>query len=202
MNIENNTDFPQIIINSIPAPELVENKVQRKEIQYYLEGLREIDQMDVDFIVMVCNTIHLYIKILQKNISAPIINLQKEVEKELTLKNKKFLILGTPKTINELYNFKKLKIIKPTNKEILEISKIIYYYNKGVKQRNQTKKLIDICKRYTNKTDYVVSGCTELSVMLHNTNFCVIDTMEILLNSTIKQLQIQKDEIKKVKGVE
>ena len=48
--VKDNTDFPQILINSIPAPELVFNKTTEKDLRPYEEGLKELDSFGVDFI--------------------------------------------------------------------------------------------------------------------------------------------------------
>ena len=65
-SIKSNRDFPQIIINSIPAPELIYDKISDEELQPYIKGLKELDKFGVDFIIMICNTIHLYYDKLQK----------------------------------------------------------------------------------------------------------------------------------------
>ena len=83
LEIQSNTDFPQIIINSIPAPELVGNKIKEKELGPYVKGLKELDSMGPDFIIMVCNTIHLYLDYLQGHVKTPILNLREEIRKEL-----------------------------------------------------------------------------------------------------------------------
>lgn len=41
--IRSNRDFPQIIINSIPAPELIYEKVSIRDLRPYLQGLGELD---------------------------------------------------------------------------------------------------------------------------------------------------------------
>ena len=85
--IKSNKDYPQIIINSIPAPELIYEKILKEDLKPYIEGLKELDKFNPDFIVMVCNTIHLYYERLQKEVKTPIIDLRKEV-KEYLIKNK------------------------------------------------------------------------------------------------------------------
>ena len=72
--IKSNKDFPQIIINSIPAPELIQNKISNKDLKQYINGLKELDKLKPDFIVMICNTIHLFYNNLQKYIKTPIID--------------------------------------------------------------------------------------------------------------------------------
>ena len=81
--IRKNEDFPNIFINSIPAPELIFNKLDSADIELYLQGLQELDLVQPDFIVMVCNTIHLFHQELQSKIKSPLIDLRKEVEQEI-----------------------------------------------------------------------------------------------------------------------
>jgi len=87
--IKTNRDFPQIVINSIPAPELIHDKITKEELCHYIQGLKELDELGVDFIVMVCNTIHLYYEQLQQEINTPILDLRKELEDSLKRKKVK-----------------------------------------------------------------------------------------------------------------
>jgi aspartate/glutamate racemase len=58
--IRSNRDYSQIVVNSIPAPELIHDDITGRDLRPYVEGLKELDCFGVDFIVMVCNTIHLF----------------------------------------------------------------------------------------------------------------------------------------------
>src|SRR3989338_4925854 len=99
--IKSNKDYPQIIINSIPAPELIYEKILKEDLKPYIEGLKELDKFNPDFIVMVCNTIHLYYEALQAEIKTLILDLRKEVRDSLEKREiKSCLILGTSSTIN------------------------------------------------------------------------------------------------------
>lgn len=41
--IERNEDFPQILINSIPAPALIYDEISDEELNPYVDGLKELD---------------------------------------------------------------------------------------------------------------------------------------------------------------
>ena len=58
--IKSNKDFPPIIVNSIPAPELIYEEVSDKDLEPYIMGLKELEKFGADFIVMACNTIYLF----------------------------------------------------------------------------------------------------------------------------------------------
>jgi aspartate racemase len=87
--IKSNKDFPQIVINSIPAPELIYDEISDEELKVYIDGLKELDEFGVDFIVMVCNTIHLYYDKLQREVKTPILNLREEMKEFLRKRGNK-----------------------------------------------------------------------------------------------------------------
>jgi aspartate racemase len=197
---ESNEDFPQIIINSIPAPELTNNIIKKEELIYYKKGIMELDSMNLDFIIICCNTIHLYFGQITRGTNTLIINLKDELKKCLMdLENEKIGIIGTPKTTKKLYNFKKIKKIKPNKKENEIITKSINNYNSGKEKKIQKNNILKIINKFfeNKNTKKVLLGCTELEVMFSNNNFPKIEPLEILANTTIKKIR----SLKKLKDV-
>ena len=189
--INTNRDFPQIIINSIPAPELIYDKISEEELEPYLRGLKELEEFKVDFIVMVCNTIHLHHNMLQSKIKTQILDLRKEL-KDLLIKNrlKSTFIIGSPSTIKQgLYRFENIQYIEPDEEEIKLLSDSIFYFNKGTNKKEQIHKVKQICLKYLKKgAETVILGCTEFAVMLNNENFPKINTIDVLVEATINKL--------------
>ena len=189
--IKNNKDYPQIIINSIPAPELIYDKISDNDLEPYIKGLKELESFKVDFIVMVCNTIHLYYNRLQKEINTPILDLRKEVRELLKIKRmKSVLVIGTPHTIKQgLYRFKGIKTFEPSNKELRILSKAIFNFNRGFNKEIQVKEVKSICKKYLDKgAEHVILGCTEFAVMLDKENIPKINTIDVLAESVVKRI--------------
>lgn len=191
--IKSNRDFPQIIINSIPAPELIYDKISNEELQPYINGLKELDKFEVDFIVMVCNTIHLYYDELQKEINTPILNLKEEL-RELLIRNKikSTFIIGTPNTIKRgLYKFEDIKSFEPDEKEIEQLTDSIFNFNKGVDKQKQIKKVRTICHKYLNLgAETIILGCTEFAVMLGEESFPKINTIDVLVEAVIRRFSL------------
>lgn len=186
--IKNNRDYPQIFINSIPAPELIYNKISKKDLNLYIEGLKQLEENKVDFIVMVCNTIHLFYGKLQKEIKTPILDLRNELKKSLAEnKIKTVTVLGTPSTIKKgLYKFDGIKYLNPSVKEMKQLTDSIFNFNRGNETNKQTEVVKKICQKYLQKgSEIVVLGCTELALMLSDENLPTIDTVDILVESTI-----------------
>lgn len=189
--IKNNRDYPQIFINSIPAPELIYDKISKKDLNLYIEGLKQLEENKVDFIVMVCNTIHLFYGKLQKEIKTPILDLRNELKKILAEnKIKTVTVLGTPSTIKKgLYKFDGIKYLNPSVKEMKQLTDSIFNFNKGNETNKQTEVVKKICQKYLEKgSEIVVLGCTELALMLSNKNLPTIDTIDVLVESTIVTL--------------
>ena len=186
--IKSNKDFPQMIINSIPAPELIYERINEKDLIPYIKGLKELDNFKVDFIVMVCNTIHLYHGVLQDKINTPILDLREELKNMLIKeKVKSVFILGTLNTIKQgLYKFNGIKTLEPNKKELDQLTKAIFDFNKGLEKRKQIKKVKKICQKYLNKdVQIIILGCTEFAVMLDKEDMPKINTIDVLVDSTI-----------------
>lgn len=189
--IKSNTDFPQIIINSIPAPELVYDDIPEEDLTMHIEGLRQLDALGVDFIVMVCNTIHLFYDKLQSQIKTPIINLRNEVKRILDYNMvKSIFILGTPSTVNkDLYKFEDKNCMIPNKEELRELGKSIFEYNLGNRKENQAEKVKNMCNKYIGqgKAEVIVLGCTEVALMLEKEDFPKVNTIDVLVDAAVNR---------------
>lgn len=188
--IKSNRDFPQIVINSIPAPELIYEKISDEELKPYINGLKELDKFGVDFIVMVCNTIHLYYDKLQNEINTPIIDLREELRHMLKRKGiKSTLIIGTPNTIKQgLYRFRDIEHSEPNEEEIKKLTDSIFNFNKGIDKQKQVQKVRKICDKYLNEgAGTIILGCTEFAVMLGEENLPKINTIDTLVEVTTRK---------------
>ena len=151
--------------------------------------MKELDSYVVDYIVMVCNTIHLYYDRLQNEIKTPILNLKDELKELLINKNiKSTLIVGTPNTIKQgLYRFEDVKTYEPNEEEMELLTDSIFRFNKGDKK--VIKDVKKICDNYLNNgAKTVILGCTEFGVMLGNENIPKINTIDVLVDAVIKKL--------------
>jgi len=189
--IRSNKDYPRIIINSIPAPELIYENVHEKSLGPYIKGLKDLEKIGADFIVMICNTIYLFYERLQREIRVPILNLRKEVKKYLLKKNiKSIIVLGSPKVMKEgLYKFDEIKYVILSNEEIKKLSKAIFNFNRGFAKLKQRRIITKIAKKYLNQgVESIILGCTEIAVMLKDDDVPKINPMDILAEAIIKEL--------------
>ena len=167
---------------------MIYEKISDKELKPYLKGLKELDRFGVDFIVMICNTIHLYYDQLQEKIKTPILDLREELRNSLKRKGiRSTFILGTPNTIKKgLYKFDDIKYIEPNEKEVMELSNYIYNFNKGIKEQRVVQRIVEICRRY--EADAIILGCTEFALILADEKIPKINTIDILVDATIRRI--------------
>lgn len=190
--VKSNIDYPRIIINSIPAPELTTTKITLKQLEPYIQGVKSLEQYGADFVVMACNTIHLYHGLLQKEGTIPILNLKDAVRDYLvTNKLKSVSIFGTPVTVKEnLYKFRGIKYHNPNRKDLHVLSAAIENFNKGYKREEQIVKVTELAKKYlSGNSEVIILGCTEISLMLAESKIPRIDTLDILTVATVKQFE-------------
>ena len=183
--IRNNESYPQIIINSIPAPELIGDSYDENNLEMYLTGLEQLDSLKPDFIIMVCNTIHLFYDLCKIRIKTPIIDLREEIKNLIF--NKKVIVFGTPLAINRLYTFGD----KLEKNEINLLSNAIFNFNRGFKKELQIKIVKKLARKYGDYT--ILLGCTELALMLDGSCFDVINTIDVLVDATITNIYLNNE---------
>ena len=189
--IKSNSDFPRIIINSISAKELTGFNIKKTDLREYITGLKQLESNDPDFIVMVCNTVHLYLNTLRSEIRTEILDLRAEVLATLRKTGvKSMTVLGTPATMHGgLYASAGVKNITLKDQEALRISSAISRFNAGIEREKQTSLVRSIAKRYYGRSDAVAAGCTEISLMLQGSGISYLDTMDVLVEATIRKLE-------------
>ena len=201
--IKNNSDFPQIIINSIPAPELIHDKYSDKDLGQYIEGLKELEMHDPDFIVMVCNTIHFFHERLQKEVKTPIIDLRREVREHLkNNKVKTVIVLGSPISIKgELYKFEDINYVEIFEHDIEKLSESVYNFNRGFQRERQIDRVKGIARKYFKKesNSLIILGCTELELMLKDELLPKINPMDILADSAVRRILAKKKHLRRRK---
>jgi len=186
--IKSNQDFPTILINSIPAPELIFDNHSKEDLNSYIKGLMELESANPDFMVMACNTIHFFHRELQSRITVPILDLREKVMKHLSSKKIPHLtVFGTPITIkNDLFALQGTSNNMLEEIEINMLSMAISNFISGKDREFQINLVKEMAKKHS-RNGSVLVACTELSVMLEKFNMNKVDTMDILVEATIEE---------------
>lgn len=187
--VQHNSKYPQIIINSITIENnVVENNDYSEVITILARGIKELAILKPDFIVMVCNTVHLYLERI-KNESGfhNILNLPDIVYSRLNssiARQETICVLGSPQTVKgNLYNFSGYNYLNPTDSELAKINQIIYNYSATGDFPKYSNELIQmIQKKEKEGVSYFILCCTEISLLAKNYKTKHLDTLECLID--------------------
>lgn len=191
---------PNIVIDSVPisAIELdVISKGSSVEVCRLLESsVRRLSDIPVDFIVIPCNTVHIYFDQMRKSAGVPILNIIDETA--ISAKNrglKRVGVIATTTTVASGMYQKSLRTIGiqpmlPSIEDQKEITSIVVRILDGVATERDAGSLTRIVDRFGQRgADGVILGCTDLQLLIgQNEKIAVIDSMESLASATIKHI--------------
>ncbi|HWP61670.1 MAG TPA: aspartate/glutamate racemase family protein [Candidatus Paceibacterota bacterium] len=195
--IRRNADYPQIIINSINAPELTTLQVTDEMLAPYVEGLKELAALQPDYIVMACNSIHVFREQLIKQSGySNISDVAQIVAKAVGQRKGKICTLATPATvISGLYNIPGREYSDPAESELIEIGNVVANYNATGEIKKNKEMLMRIANAHQKDgASIYIAGCTEVSELLRSENdITLIDTLELLIEDTLQRIQPEAD---------
>lgn len=199
---KNKTARPSIIIGSVPLPFKIEkdlitkNKGSKRYIPYLIAEAKRLEKAGADFIVVPCNSVHVFIEDIRKSVSIPVLSIVEETVKFLKKRRLKNVgIISTSATIkNKLYEnaFSKERILFETPDELQQekMGKIIHNLVMGRQNNKDREELIKIVDHLARKkVDCVALACTDLQLLIpKHPKLKIFDTMKVLVEATMSKL--------------
>lgn len=196
------TARPAIVISSVPMPYQIEedlilnNKGEERYIPYLTAEAQRLEKAGVDFIVMPCNSLHVFIEQIRNSVSIPVLSIVEETVKFLKKENmNKVGIVSTSATIkNKLYEnaFAQngIEYIAPDEYQQAKMGKFILNLVFGQQKNRDREELVNIINDFDNKDlDCVILACTDLQLLIpHHPNLRIFDTMKILSDATVLEI--------------
>lgn len=190
---------PQILISNVAVPLEIEKKIitearnEKSILPFLIHAAKQLEDGGADFIVVPCNTVHIFIEEIRKKVNIPVLSIIEETSNFLRKeKIKEVGLLATTATIkNKLFdeNLKRngIKIKTPDNSSQLKIGNIIHSLVNGQNSREDEKELLSIIDGL--KTNNTVLACTDLQLLnIKHKKVKIFDTMEILAKATIMEM--------------
>ena len=168
--------YPRLLINSVNAWEVIEILKEKDLTRLYYFLKKEIDLIGdrIDFLVMVCNSIHAVLTPLRESVAFPILSIYEEVCKEVSRSSmKKVGILGTKTTVDNCFYQEELArygidhvILPPAREAAFDafiFDEMLYGRGEGT-----MKRLILDGIRYLEEQgcEGVIMACTELPLFV------------------------------------
>ena len=196
------THRPSILIASIPLPYQIEedlimnNKGSERYIPFLITEAKRLEKAGANFIVMPCNSLHVFIEEIRKAVKIPVLSIIEETVKFLKKnKFKKVGIVSTSATIqNKLYEtaFEGAGItyVTPDEFQQAKMGKFILNLVNGMQNNKDREELIKIISNFKNKDiDCVVLACTDLQLFIpKHPTLKIFDTMKIFVDTTVDKL--------------
>ena len=188
-------DFPEMHIISLPTPFDLEGKSDDDlVIKTLVRGIKNLVKVEVNFIVVPCNTAHCYYKEMEEAANGtPIIHIADPSIKNFKQDSKNVAILATEYTLDA--GFYQQRLIQ-SGKNVIE-SKFLREISTELILEIQTRGFEDIVVKelwekivswaIEFKVDALLIGCTDISPLIKDEKypFDIVDTAKSLANAAI-----------------
>lgn len=199
---KNQTQRPGILIWNVPLLYEIEQdlikeaKGEERYLPYLIDAAKKLENSGVDFIVMPCNSLHIFIEEIRRSVNVPVLSILEKTAKFLKQNSiKEVGIIATSATINNKLYEKHLieagiKQVVPDGLQQAKIGEIInnLVLNKHMNDdREEIIKIIDSFSENDIKT--VILACTDLQLLIpQHGNIKIFDTMKIFADATVEYL--------------
>jgi aspartate racemase len=196
------TARPGIVISSIPLPyqieaDLITNNIgSERYLPFLIEEAQRLEKAGVHFIVMPCNSLHIFIEDIRKSVDIPVLSIVEETVKYI--KSQSFTnvgIVSTSATIqNKLYEnaFIKegIRYVTPDDFQQVKMGKFIMNLVSGRQNNRDREELIEIINDFEEKdVDCVALACTDLQLLIpKHPRLKIFDTMKIFVDATVEKI--------------
>ncbi len=197
---------PPMLIWNVPLSyEVEENFIKKAEreneyIPYLRDAAKRLEKGGANFIVIPCNSVHIFIDEVRNAVNIPILSIVEETVKFLKEKNiNEVGILATSATLRrKLYEEKlddeNIKVHTPNQKDQEKMGEII---NNLIHSRHNDMDKMELTKIIRNFADKdvktILLACTDLQLIIPNLEKTeIIDTMEILVHATVEEILTKK----------
>jgi aspartate racemase len=193
---------PGIIMSSVPLPYQIEadliekNEGSDRYIPFLTAEAKRLEAAGADFIVMPCNSLHVFIDEIRDAVDIPVLSIIEETVKFLQSKElKKVGIVSTSATIqNKLYEkaFDAAGITYeiPDDFQQAKMGKFILNLINGQQNNKDREGLIEIINGFEEKNvDCVALACTDLQLLIpEHPRLKIFDTMQIFAEASVQEL--------------
>ena len=198
----NTIERPSVVIASVPLlfeierDLLLSNKGKERYIPFLINEAKRLEKSGVNFIVMPCNSLHVFINEIRDAVKIPVLSIVEETITYLIDNGMNYIgLISTSATLaNNVYEAKlkssNINFVTPNDLQKAKMDKIIQRLVEG-QHLNSDRELIlevvhDLVKK---KVEGVALACTDLQLLLpFSDKVHIFDTMEVLAQATVKNI--------------
>lgn len=198
----NKLQRPPMLIFNVPLSFRIEKDVivnannENRLLPFLIEAAKRLERGGADFIVVPCNTVHVFIEQIRRSVRIPVLSIVEETGRFLAENGiKKVGVLGTSTTIKKrlydgLLREKGINMVVPIQSDQITLGRIIIKLVTNKHKEQEKTQLLKIINTLSDKgVDTFLLACTDLQLLLSkHGKIKIFDTMEILAHATVKEL--------------
>ena len=198
----NTEQRPSIVIASVPLLFEIErdlisfNKDKERYIPFLVNEAKRLEKSDVDFIVMPCNSLHVFIDQIRDAVSIPVLSIVEETIQYLKDKSIGNVgLISTSATVaNNVYEDQLIKnnldFVVPNDLQKAQMDKIIQRLVEGQHLNNDRDLILKVVDDLVDAgVNGVALACTDLQLLLPKSDKVhIFDTMDVLAQATVKTI--------------
>lgn len=199
---KNKENRPPILIWNVPLKYEIEEDLltkatgEERYIPYLVNAAKRLEKGGADFLVMPCNSLHIFIKEIRNSVKIPVLSIIEETAK--FLKNHKILkvgILATSsclkrKMYESVLEKEGIEQVVPNEFDQAKIGKMINNIVLNRHANKDRKELLKIIDKFRKKgVKNVILACTDLQLLIpYHPKLRIYDTMKIFADATIQEI--------------
>jgi len=195
---KNKESRPLVLIWSVPLKYEIEDDLIKKAegeeryISYLTEAAKGLERDGADFLVMPCNSLHVFIEDIREAVRIPVLSIVEETTKFLKKKKmKKVGLLATSSSLKsgfykKAFDKEGIEQVAPDGPDQSKINSIIRNLVLGMASENDGPEFSRILERLEKKgAEEILMACTDLQLLARGCRPNVHDTMKILADATV-----------------
>lgn len=193
---------PLVVVSSVPLLFEIEkdliarNAGKERYIPFLVAEAQRLEKTGVDFLVMPCNSLHVFINEIRESVKIPVLSI---VEQTIVhLKHSKFSKIGlisTSATVaNHVYETKLsesgIDFITPNDLQKAKMDKIIQRLIDGQHLNSDREDILAVAHDLaSHEVNCIALACTDLQLLLPSSETVpIFDTMKILADATVREI--------------
>jgi aspartate racemase len=188
------SDFPPIIMYSLPLPDVVEQKCNEEKVLALLgQGIETLQKAGADFSIIACNTVQCFVPKLQKK--GKVLSLVEETLREAESSGiEKWGLLGSNMTMQKgLYQNAfaqaNLSVVEPDSEKQKIVTSAIMDILSGNRNEEAREKLMDVVSWLKGKeAQGIILACTDLPIVISSESIGIktLDTSDVIAKAAIE----------------
>ncbi len=197
-NAKYDSDFPEMIIISLPIPDVVENiENEQLTIKMLIDAIKRLQIAGSSFIAIPCNTAHIYLKQIREAVTIPVLSIMEEAAQVCIEKNLANVGLISTRFTRDRKLFDRdlkktgINCIALNDARQLKATQLIMDILQGNLTQSNKDILFDLLQNLKNKkAEAVILGCTEFPLLIKQADapLPLIDTTQILAEACVREV--------------